>query len=428
VSVASDLVGADIMGGDPDSVSLLARRMSNLATDVEAMRDKFSAQYLGGIWTGEAFEAFAKTLEDVPADLAKVSTSYSMAANAVGAYSGALEEVQRRALELATQSTDAESQINAADGDLIGARREVKLAKSALAGAVDPVAQHDAQRRLQYAVNNLAAVDLRHQQATAALAAVHGSATAAVTAFKGEVRLCCQRLHDASEAGIQNTLLSAYNRHVADTPLGIVIGAVTGAIGAAVEFGGKLAAGDLAAWRKALDIVGYAVAVATIVVVVVGTGGLALVLVGAAGVAVAGAALAVDTVRYRRGDISKDELYWDLGGLALSAIPFAKTAAEFAPAVGKAAQAGSAAWTTRYIRYGVTGQTMTMAARLKELRMSAIQAIFDNERSAATRPTIVPGNLEPCVVPRPGIGASPLAVIRHVRPIVVRPIALADVA
>ena len=86
MSLASDLVGADIMSGDPDAVWLLATRMTNLADDVNTMRDKFTARYLGGIWEGEAFEAFATTLEDVPKDLEKVGTSYTMASRALHRY------------------------------------------------------------------------------------------------------------------------------------------------------------------------------------------------------------------------------------------------------------------------------------------------------------------------------------------------------
>ena len=80
------------MSGDPGAVSLLARRMSHLAEDVNAMRDKFSARYLGGIWEGEAFEAFARTLENVPRDLEKVGTSYCDGVAVRSArYSGALD-------------------------------------------------------------------------------------------------------------------------------------------------------------------------------------------------------------------------------------------------------------------------------------------------------------------------------------------------
>lgn len=301
MSRATDLVGSDVMSGDPQAVSLLARRMSRLARDVDAMHGRFDVRHLGGMWTGEAFEAFAQTLQDVPRDLTKVSTSYSMAGDALSAYGAALDEVQTTARQLATHATDAESRIHSTNGDRTRARREVKLAKSACAGAADPVALHDAQRRLRLAASNLSATEIRHQQASGDLSTIHRRAADALSKFQGEVTRCCGRLRDASEAGIQNTPLSWYERNLSDTPIGIVISALATGLEVGVAFAGRLLAGDLAAWRTALEIVGYALAAAAVVVVVVGTGGTALIVVGALGVAVAGAALGVDYARYRRG-------------------------------------------------------------------------------------------------------------------------------
>ena len=56
---------------------------------------------------------------------------------------------------------------------------------------------------------------------------------------------------------------------------------------------------------------GTAILVATVVLVVIGTGGLALVALGVAGAAVAGASLAVDHARVRRGELSEDALTAD---------------------------------------------------------------------------------------------------------------------
>lgn len=426
MSLATDLVGTEIMSGDPDAVSLLAKRMSNLAHDVNGMRDKFSARYLGGIWEGEAFEAFATTLEDVPKDLEKVGTSYSMASNALDRFSTALEEVQRTARDLATQSTDAESRVNAAEGERTRARREVKLAKSAVLGAPDPVAKQDAQRRLQRATTALGVAEQHHDQATSDLNGVHTSASAAVDVFKAEVKLCCQRLHDASEAGIQNTLLSAYNRHVADGPIGILLSPLTDLADLRHIIDIVKNPGDLAAWRGFLDGLGAVVLVAAVALIVIGTGGTALFVVGAIGVGIAAASLAVDAERVRRGDISGKALGGDLVSLGASAIPFAgKTAPAYLKALNKASGAGSKTWATRYRKYGLSGRHVPKDVRLKQLRLKAITTYVPRGASAAYRALKPPDNLEPCLVPQPGLGASPNAVIRHVRPIVPQPIVLA---
>lgn len=427
MSLAADLVGADIMSGDPASVSLLARRMSNLANDVGAMRDRFNARYLGGIWEGEAFEAYARTLEDVPKDLEKVGTSYAMASRAVAAYSGALDHVQRTARDLARQATDAESRVNAADGERVRARREVRLANTARAHAADPVALQEAQRRVQRAAAALSAAEVRYQQASAELSGVHGSAANAVAAFKEDVRLCCQRLHDASEAGIQNTVLSAYDRHVASSLPGIIIAALLSPITAVAEGIVAMAHGDLAAWRGFLDIVGVALLVATVVLLVVGTGGLALVVIGVAGVAVAGAGLWVDHERVRSGEISDDVLAWDSVSLGLSLIPGVAGVFRAVPMVGKVLKSANAGWKTKFIKYGTSGQHLKQPERLQQLRETGEEA-FGHGLIEQGRNQVPPRPPQPCSAPQSGLGSSPLAVIRHVRPINPRPVAGISVA
>lgn len=429
MSLASDLVGNEIMGGDPDAVSLLARRMSNLAHDIDAMRDKFSAQYLGGIWQGPAFNAFADTLEDVPKDLDKVSASYTKASSALDSYQAALAEVQRKARDLARQSTDAESRVNTADGDRTRAKREVKLAKSAVLGAPDPMAKQDAQRRLQQATTALGGAEQRHGQATSELNGVHTSANAAVDAFKAEVKLCCQRLHDASEAGIQNTPLSWYNRNIADGPIGILLSPLTGLADLRHIIDIVKHPGDLAAWRGFLDGLGAVATVVLVGVLVAGTGGTALFVIGAVGVGIAAASLAVDAERARRGDIPATALGGDLLSLGASLIPFGRaTAPAYRQALKKASGAGSKTWVTRYKKYGLSGRHVPKNVRLQQLRTKAIKTYAAKSATAAYRALKPPDNFEPCLVPQPGLGASPNAVIRHVRPIVLRPIVLARAA
>jgi uncharacterized protein YukE len=429
VSLASDLVGTEIMSGDPDAVSLLAKRMSHLAHDVNAMRDKFSARYLGGIWQGPAFEAFADTLEDVPKDLEKVSTSYTMASSALDSFHVALADVQHKARELARQSTDAQSRVNTADGDRTRAKREVKLAKSAVLAASDPVAKQDAQRRLQQATTALGGAEQRHGQASSELDGVHSSANAAVETFQAEVKLCCQRLHDASEAGIQNSPLSWYNRNIANGPIGILLSPLTDLADLRHIIDIVKNPGDLAAWRGFLDGLGAVVLLAAVAVIVIGTGGTALLVVGAIGVGIAAASLAVDAERARRGDIPASALGGDLLSLGLSAIPFAgKTLPKYMKALNKASGARSKTWVTRYKKYGLSGQHVPKDVRLKQLRDKAVKTYAGRGASAAYHALKPPDNLEPCLVPHPGLGASPNAVIRHTRPIVPRPIALAHAA
>ena len=417
------------MSGDPDAVWLLATRMTNLAGDVNTMRDKFTARYLGGIWEGEAFEAFATTLEDVPKDLEKVGTSYTMASRALHRFSTALGDVQRTARDLARQSTDAESRVNAAEGERTRARREVKLAKSAVLGAPDPLAKQDAQRRLQRASTALGAADQQHGQATSDLNGVRSSANTAVDAFKAEVKLCCQRLHDASEAGIQNTLLSAYNRHIADTPLGILIEMMPVVV--AAKFMARLVSGDLEAWSQFLDGVGIAVGIAAITLLVVGTGGAALVVLAAVGVGAAIGKYYVDSQRVQRGEISKDALIWDGVGLGVALIPGGGAVARFAPAsvkAFKALTAGNRGVSKRFLKYGPTYRSLTKQQRIDGVRRRAVLDAEPARRRRGLGPLIRRQNTEPCVAPTAGITASPAGVFRHVRPIVPRPIALAHAA
>lgn len=433
MSSAADLVGADIMSGDPDAVSLLATRMSNLAHDVDAMRDKFSARYLGGIWTGAAFDAFAKTLEDVPKDLAKVGTSYTMAASAVRSYGGALEEAQSQARALATQASDAEARVSGADGDRTRASRALQAAKAMRAGASDPVTQHDAQRRVTLAAANLATAQQHHEQAASDLAGVRNSAAAAVAAFQAEVRVCCQRLQAASATGIQNTPLSWYDRHLADGPFGAIVGAALAPFGTISDVWGNLkdlakSFGDLAAWRGVLDFVGTALAVVTIALLIAGTGGLALAAVGMLGVAVASAEWGVDAVRVERGEISGDALVWDTVGLATSTIGLKGNLSTLVRGVPKALNAGSAAWTKRYVRYGLSGVRMPVADRLEQMAELGVTSFVPEYARRILPPIFPPPRLQPCVVPSPGLGASPVGAIRHFRPIIPRPIILADAA
>lgn len=75
-----------------------------------------------------------------------------------------------------------------------------------------------------------------------------------------------------------------------------------------------------------------------------------------------------------------------------------------------------------YLRYGLTRQHMTAAERLEELAWTGLQTFVSASQDEVFAPVVPPRNVEPCVVPRAGLGASPLGVIRHVRPIVPRPI------
>jgi hypothetical protein len=178
-----------------------------------------------------------------------------------------------------------------------------------------------------------------------------------------------------------------------------------------------------------LTIASLVIIGALAIAAIVGTGGGALFVIGAAvsvaGAGVAAAGFAVDAARVRRGELNDGELGWDALDVAVSSF-FAFGAVKAGVKVVKLVRATrSAPWRHRYVDYGPSGRRPTPLDTAKDLRDEAIQWLAGHaepeddpqrQRGAVCRP-------EP-VWP----AASPLALIRHTRPIRVRPEALAGAA
>lgn len=122
--MSGEALGHNPVPGDPAGVKQVARRLGTVSLDATEASDRLDAINRGlaaAQWTGDAAEAFGRSVADLVPDLRKLSTSFALAESALVRYADELESAQRTAARAETDARDA------------GAERAGALARKAAA-------------------------------------------------------------------------------------------------------------------------------------------------------------------------------------------------------------------------------------------------------------------------------------------------------
>ncbi|TCP53118.1 hypothetical protein EV191_105181 [Tamaricihabitans halophyticus] len=141
-------LGFDPAPGDLGQVSTVATKYGTVSRSLtsadESLRDILNQR---GIWQGEASEAFARKVDDLPRYLENAARSMSQAASALSQWQQDLSELQRRARELEQQAKQAQQQAQQAQQN-----PDLKLANQTFS---DQQSLQNAQRLLDNAEQQL---------------------------------------------------------------------------------------------------------------------------------------------------------------------------------------------------------------------------------------------------------------------------------
>lgn len=371
------ILGGDAVRGNPDGLAALGRSLDDVANRVAQLRAQIAGRGLEGTWVGLASGAFHGLLHDLPAELQKVTDSYSRASGAVLDYSGRLHDARARASWIAAQ-------LEAAEGRLVGAQRQHDSAQTSatayrrhVGGMTDPVLIREAGARADAATRTAAGAQHNLDAARSEISDLRRQAHDNRQALEQFANHTEQRLHDASDYGIKNSLGSYLSRHV-----GGDLAAVAGVGGAVGQFAADIVVdtakkvGDIGNavselishpgswehWKRVLEDVSAVLTVVAIVVAIVAvpfTGGTSLIAFGAIEEGLAAAQFGIAAVELE-GDAatgaSAGALTGDAIGLGLSAVKLDGAiggATEKQAALQSLADnAGSKGAATRYLEYG----------------------------------------------------------------------------
>jgi hypothetical protein len=177
---------------DPDSVSHLAGAFGAIRDNLGETDSQLQALRSPGSWadwTGPAADAFARCLGQLPGQLSQAHESYATVAAALSSYAAGLYPVVNALLSLATEAEEAE-------GTLRTATAEVDYARH---------------------TGNQASVTYWESRVRAASGTVQGLVSRLgylLGELDGLSTRCVQQIRQAQHEGIQNTLITDFQRYV----------------------------------------------------------------------------------------------------------------------------------------------------------------------------------------------------------------------
>lgn len=197
-----DLVGGDPAPGDAAAIRTYAQRYNDIADNTEhagtiatmLKGDQYSS---GG--AGKTMEQISSRVAELPGWLGKLTTAFRSAGDAVGKYTGVLEQAQADAQRALTMAVDADARLQTANGSLGHARASLSFAaevarddKKDLSTDTDYLAAKDAFEAAKRTVAGVQGeLDMARQIAADARALRDGAVKTAVTALNSaaEVRV-----------------------------------------------------------------------------------------------------------------------------------------------------------------------------------------------------------------------------------------------
>lgn len=187
-----EVLGKSFWLPDPDSVSHLAGTFGAIRDNLGETDSQLQALRSPGSWadwTGPAADAFARCLGQLPGQLGQAHESYATVAAALSSYAAGLYPVVNALLSLGTEAEEAESTLRTATAELDYARN----------------------------TGNHASVTYWEPRVRAASETVDGL-TSRLAYLLGELdglsARCVQQIRQAQHEGIQNNLITDFDRYV----------------------------------------------------------------------------------------------------------------------------------------------------------------------------------------------------------------------
>lgn len=176
-------LGFDPAPGSLRSVSQSAREYSTLAEQLRSARDAIdSIVKQRGMWEGEASEAFARRVGELPKYLGTATGSMTKAANALSTWSDSLSHMQKSAKELEAQAQRAKKELEAARnnpafelaGRTFSDPGSLRSAEQALGHASTQL--DEATNKLESIIQSARRIQQQHTELAERIAAVLGQA------------------------------------------------------------------------------------------------------------------------------------------------------------------------------------------------------------------------------------------------------------
>lgn len=208
----------DPVPGEPGQVAVLARTVQRVADDAaRAERDVRGLSRDSAVtsWTGLAAEVFRDALEQFPTQLRQLADSYDRAASALTRYSTSLDHAQDQADRALTHGRAARADIDTLTGQLSWANAAATTASHTadqLRAPLPPGAEPPDPDQVRTATRNAQTANARVTSLTSSLGSAHARLEAAKRMAHDAAQLreraadtAADRLHDASDAGIEPT-------------------------------------------------------------------------------------------------------------------------------------------------------------------------------------------------------------------------------
>jgi hypothetical protein len=187
-----EILGTAFSVPDPDSVASLAASFGTVRDnlgDTENDLGALRSPEAWAEWTGQAADAFARSLGQLPGELSQARQSYATVAAVLSGYAAGLGPVVAALSALALEAEDAESTLQA-----------VTAARN--------------QARAQGQDTAITGWDARLDDATETVAALRARRDSLVREMDDLSAQCVQQIRKAQHQGIQNTVITDFDRYV----------------------------------------------------------------------------------------------------------------------------------------------------------------------------------------------------------------------
>lgn len=218
-----DVTKVRTIGSDLTDTARYAREAHDTLKDIENKRD---------VWTGDAADQFADTLDDLPGYLNDADESLSKAGKALSTWSDQLETHQNRARDLEKQAKQALSEAEDADEN---ARQAVATANTPISYPQDdPAAAQEANRQAQDNADKAASTESDARAKWDRVEEIRKQAEDVKERWEDDARVCQEQLDEAGEKAPSSGLLDKIGDAISSAAewLGDHLGDIAGVVSA----------------------------------------------------------------------------------------------------------------------------------------------------------------------------------------------------
>lgn len=255
----ADILGPDGAAAQPDQISRVASQLRTIGDTAGSVRDRLSGLD-GASWKGQAADEYRTTIDQaLPNELSKISQSFGVAADSLGAYVRALDGpdgIMPRAETLVSQANSANEMLASANQSERSAYETLNGARAAHSAASDPVTRVQATHALARAEGSYSNAVADRESAESAVAQITNRMHVLQEELDACAAACVSGLNQASDAGIRDTFGSWCDRRVVNGLPGEVVSVVGQEIGDAAADVGKFvdATGNLLIAEAGLEL------------------------------------------------------------------------------------------------------------------------------------------------------------------------------